>query len=763
MSVEALKQYTLRAKYARYNRQEKRRETYAEATNRVRNMMLGLYPQVTEEINQAYDSALAEKVLGSQRALQFGGKPALQHNARVFNCCASFCDRLRFFQEAFYLLLCGCGTGFSVQKHHIAKLPAFSRLGGPFHPGEKTFVIPDTIEGWSDALGVLLSSYFTNGVFPEYEGYYVNFDYSLIRLEGSYLSSGAGKAPGPDPLRRALEKIRALLDRCVASGREKLRPIDAYDIVMHASDAVLAGGVRRSATICVFSLDDMEMMTAKTGNWFVENPQRARSNNSVLLLRNKTSYNQFQNILQYITQWGEPGFLWSDSTEQIINPCAEISFWPRLMLEATAKSTRELLTCYHGPIDYAQEDPAFEGRFVGNNTILVSGWNFCNLCTINGSKCEAPEDFYNNCEDASIIGTCQAGMTKLPYLGPVTELIVEGEALLGVSITAVMDNPHVLLDPEVLREGARIVVATNERIAQKIGINPCARATCMKPEGTGTLMLGSLACGLRPWHAKKVLRRVQANRNEPVAKFFREKNPWAVEKSVWCQNGTTDVLTFCVDAPPGAIIQDDVDAIQFLKYVETVVDNWIRPGKRQERCTQPWLTHNVSNTVTVRPEEWEDVGRYIYDHRENFAGVSLLAYSGDKDYPQAPFTAVYNHDEIEETYGKEVVDAAKPLLKSALNTFDNDVWKACEHLLTGDVNGDLERNTLLTVCRAFADTYLNGDVRRLTYILKDLDNLNRWEFLRKAYRPVNYDELIEDEDSTVPMAEVACAGGACSL
>lgn len=254
MSVEALKQYTLRAKYARYNKTAKRRETYKEANDRVRYMMHELFPQAGEQIDWAYDLVDRSRILGSQRALQFGGRPALQHNARVYNCTSSYCDRLRFFQEAFYLLLCGCGTGFSVQKHHIDRLPRFAihrvnkeRAGFLTYAREtdvprKTFIIPDTIEGWSDALGVLLSSYFEDGPFPEYYGVEVDFDFSLIRPEGAYLSSGAGKAPGPEPLKKSLIKIRQLLDWCLEQGRDRLRPIDAYDIVMHASDAVLAGG-----------------------------------------------------------------------------------------------------------------------------------------------------------------------------------------------------------------------------------------------------------------------------------------------------------------------------------------------------------------------------------------------------------------------------------------------------------------------------------------------------------------------------------------
>lgn len=769
MSREALSEYTLRAKYARYNKEAKRRESYAEATNRVREMMLGLYPQAREDIDRAYDLVLEKRILGSQRALQFGGKPALQHNARVYNCTSSYCDRLRFFQEALYLLLCGCGTGFSVQKHHVASLPAFadwrtnktsSEMAGKlWREPVVTYVIPDTIEGWSDALGVLLSSYFDDPVFPEYAGVTVQFDYSQIRPEGSYLSSGAGKAPGPEPLKRALENIRSLLEdclyRCMVNHRPaRLRPIDAYDIVMHASDAVLAGGVRRSATICIFSPDDMEMMTAKTGDWFKTNPQRGRSNNSVLLLRGSTSRRKFKEIIKHVREWGEPGFYWSDSTEQLPNPCVEIGFYPQLRFLADDPLIGDLLRGYKGPIGTDGCD------LQGREFLTVSGWQFCNLTTINGSLCRTPEEFYDGCEGAAAIGTFQAAMTSFPYLGPITEAIVRREALLGVSITGVMDSPNVLLQPDVLREGARRVLECNRRLAPVVGINVCARGTCLKPEGTSSCLLGT-ASGASMWKFRRGFRRVQANRNEPVARFFQQVNPWAVEKSKWCQNGTTNVITFCLEAPEGAIVEGDMSAVEYLNIIKLLYENWVRPGKRTECCTQPWLTNNVSNTVVVGDQEWDHVVNHIYDNRENFAGISLLAASGDKDYRQAPFTAVYLPEEIEAKYGAEVTKWGKQLLISALDLYDNDVFAASDDIMKDDVSGKLKQ-VFCQQCRTFCDTY-GLERKTFTYLLKDLHNLRIWQYLTEVYQPVNYDEFIEEEDETSPEETVACAGGACSI
>ncbi|MGH7175642.1 MAG: hypothetical protein ACREGR_04785, partial [Minisyncoccia bacterium] len=295
MSIEALQDYVYVSKYSRHTKAKKRRETWDETVDRVRDMHLGRYPQIKDDIEWAFEKVREKRVLGSQRALQFGGEPILRKHARLYNCTVSYCDRMRFFQESLWLLLCGCGVGFSVQTHHINKLPDFDpnlveyaavpeatldyvdlnsdpRLGGAWN-GRRTFVVPDTIEGWADALGVLMATYLPSAGYEDWLGIYVDFDFSQVRPAGSYLSSGSGKAPGPEPLRRSLEVIRKLLNRCLKAGQTRLRSIDAYDIIMHASDAVLSGGVRRSATICIFSLEDEEMMKAKTGNWYFENPQ----------------------------------------------------------------------------------------------------------------------------------------------------------------------------------------------------------------------------------------------------------------------------------------------------------------------------------------------------------------------------------------------------------------------------------------------------------------------------------------------------------
>ena len=747
MSIKALQDYTYYAKYARYNKEKKRRETWIEAIDRVKDMHLRRYPQAEEEIEWAFDLCRQKRVLGSQRALQFGGKPIEKINARIYNCTVSFCDRIEFFQECFWLLLCGSGTGFSVQTHHIAKLPSFQKPKPGPRP-KKTFMVPDTIEGWADALGVLVGSYMPNPRHPDWLGIDVEFDYSLVRPAGSHLASGVGKAPGPGPLRRSLNIIKELLnDR--SKRFDRLRPIDAYDIVMHASDAVLSGGVRRSATICIFSHDDEEMVTAKTGNWFNENPQRGRSNNSALLLRGSTTKKQFQSLIQSVQEFGEPGFYWSDSTEQLPNPCVEIGMWP-----------------VHWKTG-------------------ISGWQFCNLSEINGKKIKCKEDFALAARAASIIGTLQAGYADFGYLGQTTKEIVEREALIGVSITGMMDNPTILFDPLIQREMAHLVIETNEWMAKLLGINPAARCTCVKPAGTTSCILGT-ASGIHPHHARRYFRRVQANSLEVMLQHFKEYNLSACEPSVWSANKTDEVITFCIEVPGGSKIKNDLSAIELLEHVKSTQQNWVTHGKRKNLCTQEWLTHNVSNTINILPDEWDGVANFIYENRKWFSGISLLPASGDLDYPQAPMVNVHTPREILQMYGDGAI-LASGLIVDGLYAFDNNLWAACEAALgLGEpidipelpsngrigvkvhLNGEVQRPRNAKVewirrVKQFADRYCENDVRKTTYMLKEVANWKRWLDLTREYTDVDYTSLIEEEDNTKPLETISCAGGSCEL
>jgi ribonucleoside-diphosphate reductase alpha chain len=741
MSIEALQNYVFTSKYSRYVPEKMRRETFDEAVDRVIDMHARHFTakgiDVADLLEICRDGMKNRMVLGSQRAMQFGGDPILRKHARIYNCTTSYCDRPRFFQDALWLLLCGCGVGFSVQVHHVAKLPALAR---PCN-GSASFSVPDTIEGWSDALGILLSSYFVaQQPFPAYAGKVVAFDYSQVRPKGRPISSGMGRAPGPEPLRRSLELIRKLIDARIAAGNDRLRPVDAYDILMHASDAVLSGGVRRSATICLFSPEDESMATAKTGNWFNENPQRARSNNSAMLLRGATTPQQFHKLMKSVREFGEPGFVFTDDLEATFNPCGEIGLYPQI-----------------------------DGQ---------SGFAFCNLCEINMGRVDSPEKFRKACEAAAVLGTLQADYTDFGYLGEVSTRIARREALLGISMTGMMEHPAIAFDPDLQREMAAHILEVNERVARRIGVNPSARATCVKPAGTTSCILGT-SSGIHPHHSRRYFRRAQANEDELLVDFYKAQNPAAVEKSVWNPNGTDVVLTFCIQAGPEAMTKKDVTAIDLLKMVQLTKENWIDAGKRADRCAQPWLSHNVSNTISVKDGEWEAVESFIFEHRRGFAGISLLSDGGDLDYPQAPFCEVLTAEEIVETYGVGTI-MSSGLIVDGMHAFDDNLWAACDCALGRGEDLDTPtpriypkrvfeaieevraaKSDWVRRARKFAENYFGGDVMKMTRCLKRVHHCKLWEDLTRTHAPVDYTRLIEQQDNTLVTATVACAGGSC--
>lgn len=743
MSVQSLQDYVFASKYSRYLPDERRRETYLEAVDRVIAMHRRHFAERGVEVSDLLEIVqrmMREKrVLGSQRALQFGGDPILTKHARIYNCTTSYCDRPRFFQEALWLLLCGCGVGFSVQRHHVARLPALVRPRGR----EAVFTVEDSIEGWADSLGALLSSYFEcDQPFPELAGRYVRFDFSRVRRKGAPISAGIGKAPGPEPLRRSLELIRDICDRVTSGGSGNLRPVDAYDIVMHASDAVLSGGVRRSATICMFSPDDEEMATAKTGNWFAENSQRARSNNSAVLIRNETTREQFETLMKSVREYGEPGFVWADHHDITFNPCAEIGLYPQI-----------------------------DGE---------SGWAFCNLSEINIGAVSDEHEFAEAARAAAIIGTLQADYTDFAYLGEVSTRIARREALLGVSMTGMMERPDIAFDEGLQQRMAKLVLTTNAEIAARIGLPPAARATCVKPSGTSSCLLG-VSSGIHPHHARRYFRRAQANEDEPLVAFFHEHNPLAVEDSVWNPNGTDVVITFCVEASADARVKRDLSAVQLLEYVKLTKANWIDEGRRDDLCAQPWLSHNVSNTITVRDDEWEQITDFIYANRDFFAGISLLPDGGDLDYPQAPFAEVWDAAEIVDYYGVGAI-MSSGLIVDGLHAFDDNLWVACDAALGRGDSLDFpgvdempkrvreaigrvlaDRRDWVRRAVKFARNYFGGDVLKMSRCLKRVHNCKLWEDLQREYMQVDYSKLTEECDNTIIEQTIACGGGACEI
>jgi ribonucleoside-diphosphate reductase alpha chain len=570
-------------------------------------------------LDRAFAAVVAKSVLPSMRSLQFGGEAILRNHARLFNCSFSPVDRLEFFREYLFLLLAGTGCGFSVQRHHVGRLPALPVRGDELELPVVHHLIADTIEGWADAMHLLVRSH--------WERFKVEFNYSAVRPRGSQLLTSGGRAPGHLPLKAALLDVEAVL--AGASGRQ-LRPVEIYDICMFAARSVLSGGIRRSATICLFSPDDQEMMDAKTGDWFTRHPQRSASNNSAVVPRAGGDDRLFRRLFAAQREFGEPGFYFSDDPEFGCNPCCEIGLHPVVggELDDEAEVARLRALGYTGPVTPGTR---------------LSGWQMCNLSTINGAALTDADDFLAACIHAAVLGTLQAAYTDIPYLGPVTRYLNERDALLGVSICGFMDNPDLLFDPVLLARGARLARAANRIVAEAIGIRPAARVTCVKPEGTASLLLGA-ASGIHPHHARHYFRRVQASRRDPVYRHFAAANPHLTETSVY-RPDTDDVITFAVEAPAHAILRDEIGALEFLRLVQRVQQHWVLAGEA-ESTRSPGLHHNVSHTCTVKPGEWDAVADFIWRHRAGFTGVALLSHDGDKRYPQAPREAVTTEDDV---------------------------------------------------------------------------------------------------------------------
>jgi ribonucleoside-triphosphate reductase len=689
--------------YSRFDEEKGRYETWDESVERVMNMHREFYkdkmtPALVAEIDFAEAAYKDRLVLGAQRALQFGGDQLLKHQMKMYNCTSSYADRPSFFGEIFYILLCGAGAGFSVQKHHVSKMPqVLPRTKQP-----KTHVVEDSIEGWATSLDVLMSSFFDGGgKYPEYAGRKVYFDLNQIRPKGSKISGGF-MAPGPDPLRRALDRIEHLLTSMVLMSEKaaRVRPIHVYDIVMHAADAVLSGGVRRSATICLFSPDDEEMAMAKTGNWFIDNPQRGRSNNSAVIVRKSTSKEQFMQLMQSIKQFGEPGFVFVESTEHTTNPCVEIGMYPQI-----------------------------DGK---------SGWQGCNLTEINGGMCSDEKTFQRACRAASILGTLQAGYTNFKFLDETSKRIFDREALLGVSITGWMNNPRTLFDDKILETGAATVRATNRSVAALLGINPAARTTCVKPSGNASVLLMT-ASGIHADHAPMYIRNIQLNKDTEVARLLKKLNPHMVEESVWSAGKTDYVVSFPVVPKKGSYYKEDMVGVKHLELIAKAQKHWVSAGTNPELCADEGIRHNVSNTVIV--DDWDEVAEYVYANRDNFAGISFLPMTGDKDYAQAPNTKVIEAKEIVKTYGTGSIFASG-LVVDGLDAFDN-LWVACMIAASSESVPDSEHNHILKTdwirrYRKFADNYFNGDIKQAEYCVKDVFLLHKWEKIQQ--------NLIDDVD-----------------
>lgn len=566
---EILSSIVVYSKYARYMPDFQRRETWEELCWRNCDMHIRKYPSLAKEIYSIYkEYVIPKKILPSMRSLQFGGRAIERNPSRIYNCAYLPIEHSDAFSETMFLLLGGTGVGYSVQYRHINKLPPL------FGPSKRTrrYVIGDSIEGWADAIKVLVESYFYGKLRPL-------FDFGDIREKGTELVTSGGKAPGPDPLRVCLAQVEGILHNAI--GR-RLKPIEAHDILCFIADAVLAGGIRRAAMISLFSPDDYEMMEAKSGNWWEINPQRGRANNSVILLRHRTTREMFNTVWERVeaSGAGEPGIYWTNNLDWGTNPCCEIALKP---------------------------------------------YSFCNLSEINASDIEGKADLELRAFAAAYIGTLQAGYTDFHYLRPIWRETTEEDALIGVGITGIAANK---IDPKWLEEAAGIVRTTNEKIASEIGVKKAARTTTIKPSGTSSLVLGC-SSGIHAYHNNYYIRRMRFGKDEAIYKYLLTIIPELCEDEKFRPN-TMGVLSIPQKVADGAIVRTE-SPLELLERVATYNSEWVRKGHNYGDNY-----NNVSCTISLKDNEWAEVGEWMWENRNSYNGISVLPYDGGT-YVQAPF------------------------------------------------------------------------------------------------------------------------------
>ena len=550
---QILSDITVHMKYARYLPSKNRRETWKELVTRNRKMHMKRYPELKEEIREAYKYVYNKKVLPSMRSMQFGGKPIEVAPNRIFNCAYLPIDDCHAFSEVMFLLLGGTGVGYSVQRHHVEVLPEIKK---PNKNRTRRYLIGDSIEGWADAVKNLMKSYF-------FGGSRLRFDYSDIRPKGAQLVTSGGQAPGPQPLRECLVKVEGILQ--LKEDGDQLESIEVHDIICHIADAVLAGGIRRAALISLFSADDDEMIAAKTGSWWETNPQRGRANNSIVLMRHRITRDYFRELWERIeaSGAGEPGFYFTNDKDWGTNPCCEIGLRP---------------------------------------------YQFCNLTEINASDMETQEDYEDRCRAATFIATLQASYTDFHYLRDIWRKNTEKDALIGVSMTGIASGNVLKLD---MKKAAKIVKEENIRVSKLLDIKPARRTTCVKPAGTTSLTLGT-SSGIHAWHSEHYIRRIRVGKNEAIYNYLSVMHPELVEDEYFRPHDTA-VISIPQKAPEGAITRHE-SALALLERVKKISTEWVGSGhKRGQNSHNVSATINIKPHEWSEVQQWMWENRKHYN------------------------------------------------------------------------------------------------------------------------------------------------------
>jgi len=569
ITQEILSDIVVYNKYAKYLPTKQRRETWKELVTRNKKMHQAKFPKLKEEIEEVYEMVYDKKVLPSMRSLQFAGKPIDINNSRIFNCSFLPIDDWRAFSEVMFLLLSGCGVGYSVQNHHIEKLPEIR-----IPKKTRRFLVGDSIEGWADSVKVLMKSYFgITAARPI-------FDFRDIRPKGAELITVGGKAPGPEPLKECLFQIQKVLDR--KEDGEQLSPIEAHDIICHIADAVLSGGIRRAALISLFDLHDNEMLTSKHGAWWELNPQRGRANNSAVVIRSKVRKKDFFELWGKIvaSNSGEPGVYFSNDKDWGTNPCCEIALRP---------------------------------------------FQFCNLTEINVSNIDSQEDLNKRVSAGAFLGTLQASYTDFHYLRDIWKRTTEKDALVGVGMTGIASGKVLDLD---LEEAAKYAKRANEDVANILGIKKAARVTTVKPSGTSSLVLGT-SSGIHAWHNDFYIRRMRLGKNEALYQHLATNHPELVEDDFF-KPDIQAVVSVPQKSPEGAIYRTE-SAMDLLERTKKFNMEWVKAGHRKGANT-----NNVSATISVKQDEWDIVGEWMWKNKNTFNGLAVLPYDNGS-YTQAPF------------------------------------------------------------------------------------------------------------------------------